>query len=471
MGGKLSQGAVYSALAVLVIGCWFVLKPKLHSSEKVYRIGVNNSPPIFEIQADSTVGGFAVDVLNEAARRRNISLHWVPTKLIAEAALTSGLVDLWPVVGVTAERRKVIHLTEPWFFNTFCLIERQDDTPRTRGDVANKDISFTGFPLATVLANKYLPGARLVKKDSRAKVLEAMCVGEVAGAFEESSFVNTLMMNRPAACEGVPLKVNLIKDAVANGALASTGSAAAVADELRSEISKLAADGTMAASMERWVWFSANETRSVLVMQEAGRQRQVLMYCLLLALLASVSLFWQARKAASARKAAERASAVKSEFLANMSHEIRTPLNGVLGLLNIVLDGEVTPSERQHIETARQSGESLLAVLNDILDLAAVEAGALRIAKAEFNLQRTLNDLVELFGPKCNAKQLTLTLKYPDSIPTVFHGDQNRVRQIAGNFVGNAVKFTNRGTIEISVLASPEGRRNSWYASPWKTQG
>ncbi len=448
------------ALLALAICLSFVLlmvvwRPPSKVQSRAYRIGVTNNPPLSEILPDGRPTGLAVELISEAARRRHISLEWVPmpTNLASDDALISGFVDLWPIVGVTKARRRIFHLTEPWFFNAFCLIERQDGGNRMPGDVAGKKVAVTGFPLATALALEYLPRAWLVKKDRRAGVLEAVCSGAAAAAFEEASYTNTMLLNRPAGCAGVALKVNLVKGAVANGAIGSTFASAAVADVLRDEIAKLAADGTMAASLERWSSFSANETRSVLAMEATEQQRRILLYGLAGAVLASLCLFWQVQRVSSAKKLAEQASVVKSEFLANMSHEIRTPMNGVLGLLDLVLDGEITPASRKDLMMARQSGHSLLAILNDILDLSAVEAGKFRIERSVFNLRNTLQELVEFFRLRCSEKGLQIHLDYPASLPYSFYGDQRRIRQITTNFVGNAFKFTDRGSISIAVEA------------------
>jgi signal transduction histidine kinase/ActR/RegA family two-component response regulator len=419
--------------------------------DRVYRIGVDSNPPLSEILPNGRPVGLAVELISEAARRRHIRLDWVSTKVTFDEAVKSGGIDIWPITGITEARRRSFHLTEPWFFNAFCLIERQEARNWLPGEVAGKKVAITGFPLATVLARQYLPKARLVTEDSRAGVLEAVCSGETAAAFEEASYTNMMMLNRPAGCAGVALKINLVKGAVANGAIGSTYAAAAVADALRDEIGKLAVDGTMAASLERWSSFSANETKSVLAMQATEQQRRILLYGLMGAVLASLCLLWQVRRISSAKKTAEQASLVKSEFLANMSHEIRTPMNGVLGLLDLVLDGEITPACRKDLVIARQSGHSLLAILNDILDLSAVEAGKFRIERSVFNLRNTLQELVEFFRPRCAEKGLQIHLDYPMSLPHSFYGDQRRIRQIATNFAGNAFKFTDRGSIAIVV--------------------
>ncbi len=446
---KIGQLALAAVLVSAVFSIAFPFRPR--TEYRVYRIGVDSSPPMAEIQEDGKPAGLAVELINEAASRRHIALEWISTDLQPERALISGLVDMWPVVGITEQRRRLFHLTEPWFFNTFCIIEKQQGADRTLGNLVNKKVAYTGFPLATMIARQFLPGAELVNMGQRALVLDAVCSGAAAAGFDESSYVGIRMLDRPPVCRDVALKINLVEGAVANVAIGSTRAAAPAADALRDELSKLAVDGTMLKSLNRWSSFSVNETRSIPAMQTTEQRSRILTCGLGLAVLALLCVLWQVQRISAARRIAERANSVKSEFLANMSHEIRTPMNGVLGLLGLVLDGEISPSSRKELEAARQSGQDLLAILNDILDLSTVEAGKFRVENSNFDLRSTLQDLADFFEPRCREKGLQIHLNYPPSVPSTFFGDQRRIRQIATNFVGNAFKFTDQGSIVIAA--------------------
>ncbi|HLJ50630.1 MAG TPA: ATP-binding protein [Bryobacteraceae bacterium] len=148
---------------------------------------------------------------------------------------------------------------------------------------------------------------------------------------------------------------------------------------------------------------------------------------------------------------AANADAKKTEFLAHMSHEIRTPLNGVIGLTHLALDGPLTEEKRADLEIAWRSAESLLGIVNDVLDLSKIEAGRMTFANEPFDLRTTLNQLVELFAPQASANATKLRLLYSDEAPTWFSGDALRVRQIAMNFLSNAIKFTDAGEVTIGV--------------------
>ena len=156
-----------------------------------------------------------------------------------------------------------------------------------------------------------------------------------------------------------------------------------------------------------------------------------------------------------ARDAAEEASRVKSEFLANMSHEIRTPMNGVLGFTELLLGTAITPTQEEYLTIVQTSADSLLAIINEILDFSQVDAGEMRLHPVPFSLRDTLVSTTAIFGGLARKKSLNLRCKLPDNLPTTVVGDPDRIRQIMVNLIGNAIKFTEKGSVTLRVDADP----------------
>jgi signal transduction histidine kinase/ActR/RegA family two-component response regulator len=156
---------------------------------------------------------------------------------------------------------------------------------------------------------------------------------------------------------------------------------------------------------------------------------------------------------AGSRDRAEQASRAKSEFLANMSHEIRTPMNGVLGMIDLALDADLPAAQREQLEVARASAESLVTLVNDILDLSKIEAGRLELDETVFDLREAVNDAVRTVAVGARVKDLVLECRIDDGGSPRLRGDQGRLRQVLINLIGNAIKFTDEGRIEVDVRA------------------
>jgi PAS domain S-box-containing protein len=157
------------------------------------------------------------------------------------------------------------------------------------------------------------------------------------------------------------------------------------------------------------------------------------------------------RNAERAAQMAEEAVKAKQQFLSNMSHEIRTPMNAIVGFTKVVLKTELTEKQREYINAIKISGDALIVLINDILDLAKVDAGKMTFEKIPFKLSASIHAMLHLFETKIREKNLELVKEYDENIPEVLVGDPVRLHQIILNLVSNAIKFTTRGTICVSV--------------------
>jgi len=160
-----------------------------------------------------------------------------------------------------------------------------------------------------------------------------------------------------------------------------------------------------------------------------------------------------------ARDAAEAANVLKSQFLANMSHEIRTPLNGVLAMAQIMGMGDLSDTQRERLNVVRQSGEALLAILNDVLDLSKIEAGKMELEPIEFELADIARHAEAAYGEMAKRKGLNLIIMVDPAAEGRRFGDVGRLRQIASNLVSNALKFTDRGEVRLALHEKIENGR------------
>ncbi|HEX7178021.1 MAG TPA: ATP-binding protein, partial [Pyrinomonadaceae bacterium] len=147
---------------------------------------------------------------------------------------------------------------------------------------------------------------------------------------------------------------------------------------------------------------------------------------------------------------------LKAEFLANVSHEIRTPMHAVLGMVGLLLKTPLRPKQAEFAEAIRESADSLLAIINDVLDLSKIEAGKMRVDKTDFDLSDIVDASVNMFLERVRAKGLSLGCMIDDGVPTLLRGDPGRLRQVLVNLLSNAVKFTESGAVTLEVTGGPE---------------
>ena len=166
----------------------------------------------------------------------------------------------------------------------------------------------------------------------------------------------------------------------------------------------------------------------------------------------SLTTKWNlARQAHQRLQAAEAANVAKSRFLANMSHEVRTPMNGILGMSELLMQTPLNDKQRRYVHNLQKSGQTLIQIINDILDISKIEAGKLKLEQIAFDLRQLVTEAQELFSRQAGSKGLRLTTILSEAVGHEYVGDPVRIRQILANLIGNAIKFTAQGQVTVSM--------------------
>ena len=228
------------------------------------------------------------------------------------------------------------------------------------------------------------------------------------------------------------------------------------AERIREEMSAMIRSGRFASIPFNWGLVTSSQLFTISEFIEAGRRTRQLWYGLSALGLVCLLLGWQTLRLRRARAAAESATRAKSAFLANMSHEIRTPMNGVLGMGELLRQTSLSAEQHELASAIRESGQALLELLNDILDMAIVESGKLQLRPGPVRLENQLHEIERLFRARAAEKGIALRVESAPGSNVVVLADELRLRQVLANLVSNAVKFTDQGEVLLRLTVDTE---------------
>ncbi len=428
------------------------------SPYRVFRMGYSPTPPAITIAPDGKADGPIPEGMSEAAANIGLPLQWVPTENGAEKSLFTGQIDLLPLAGYRPDGQARIYVSAPYVRLAYWIITR-DGQPLPA--------NWKGLRLARARGNQALvwskriaPGATPVEAANQLAAFDAFCRGEADAALVAEGMSDGVLSAKPEACGGRRVSLHTHPDWLLLFGIAANRTdrgAVRAADRLREELSVITRSGRFASITFNWGLITSSQLFTISEYLESGRRTRELSYGMSVLAIVCLLLGWQTLRLRRARGAAESASRAKSAFLANMSHEIRTPMNGVLGMADLLRQTPLSAEQRELATTIRESGEALLELLNEILDLAKVEAGKLELRLSPVSLLAQLNEVERLFRARAAEKGISLRISALTDDPLVVSADELRLRQILVNLVSNAVKFTDHGEVNIGLSIEAKG--------------
>jgi signal transduction histidine kinase/CheY-like chemotaxis protein/HPt (histidine-containing phosphotransfer) domain-containing protein len=469
--------AMLAASIALIAVAWHWFSGAREGGQRVVMVGLyENAPKVFTA-ANGRPSGLFVELLNEVARIEGWKLRYVPCEW-AECLrqLEAGQIDLMPDVAFSSERSQHFDFHKVSVANSWSQVySRPDLIFHGVSDLAGMRVAVLQGGIQQSFLAQLMSGNQLsyqpVPVGTLAEGYQAVVDGR-ADAVVTNSFFAAHNGHRYRLVETpivfLPSTLYFAAGKGRNAALLDRLDANLVgwrqdADSIYFDALHRAMAAPPEVLVPRWVrtslvalgagllllvalslllrWKVAQRTRDLLATtQELEHQR------------ANLEQLVAARTAElqAAKDEAERLTRVKSDFLANMSHEIRTPMNAVLGMLYLALKAELAPAVRNQLAKAQGAAHSLLGIINDILDFSKIEAGKLDIEQVEFGLDAVLEQLADAVGFQAEHKGIEFLIRYDPAIPSRLVGDPLRLGQILLNLCGNAVKFTDRGEVELS---------------------
>ncbi len=420
---------------------------RLWSQPGPIRIGSAPSTADAYALPDGTTTGFFVEVFREAAKREGLTIAWVFSDRSADAVLDSGKIDVYAGIFPTPERRRRLHLTEPWWTVPTYFAVAESSSLRSSAHLAGQTLVYSSSPPLPAPMAQLLPGVSARELRAAPDRLTAVCLGEADAALFTHSVLRTLLLNRPAPCAQHSLRLLPQNDFNMDLAIGSQPAQAALAERLRARIREMALDGGLGAIARKF-------DLAPLLSDAFAVRSSWNAFSISLAFGSTVllgGLAWALLRLRASRLEAERAALAKEQFLAMMSHEIRTPMNAALGYMDLLLETRLEPEQRSFVEDIGRATSSLLSVLSGIMEYAKLRSEAPTTLDEPFHLPRLLEEVVTTIALTAEAKGLDLLIDVRPDVPAELLGDASRLRQVLTNLLSNSVKFTEAGYVRLQI--------------------
>ena len=453
-GWKWLIAALGCVLLCLGLLGWWLRERSLDPShaQRPFRVSAHLLPPSQGV--DSALVNASNEVFREACRRRHVPIEIVQTEGDPVQDIVDGQIDITQVIFDSPENRRQIYISEPWIVDSAWMVTLEASGITTPEELVGRRVWYQDNPRHRFLAQQNFPGARLEVQDTFIKAVEGVCQGKADAALIEPVKADTrAFFQQLPGCRDVKLSFNDLPQGriwFGVGGRKNPATRAAVI-AIREEIGRMAEDGTFGRIYLNHGLDPNNAAiflHDLNVLRRDDRYMEIAIAILVGVLLA---LTWQGLHLRKARRLADQANTAKTEFLANMSHELRTPLNSVIGMTRLALETGITSERREFLSIASASAESLLSVVNEILDFSKLETGKLRMEDLEIDLYELVESSVKVFALPAHQKGLELICEISPACPQYIHGDPVRLRQVLFNLVGNSVKFTQQGEVKVQV--------------------